>query len=529
MSYSLLASLPTLRKEIRGYESTIRKNFLKKQKEFSRQLCKPGTEEKYWSLLKSYRGEGFYIPKLINKKLDRLTVSKNIPLIKEKIEWIDGLIIDLNSKNNFKIELSEVSSFSRDLKELLLLKERAFDSKSKKQRLLLSKESEEKLVKFKMRLKSYLKSLRFFHSFRFPVDHLNSRKIYDDNKKTQNIAKQRSANRIYFFRKLTEDGTFNKNYKRSDRFLRTLLNTTYLKLDNKEVFLSEDLRFDIFSLLEKIKYRMRAGVNDNLLRLKRWKSDNVKSLSFYTSLKKNIVKVDGKNMNADVYINELNRAKKNLEDFVLRKEALSYEFWSRESELYRALYVLTTILYNEVGRIDGSDALERKDVLHVVMNRLGMAKYNQIKKSEPLYSFFSSKVIKKTKKFPWLNVLFKEGEFSFTYYFISSSVRIFCPDMTRIGKRLRYKNLKLSLNEIKRSEKLFPGVRYFSRASMLGRIRMDSLWNDYRSLNERPGKKIKNPKRLKSFYYLQKSSLFSIFFSEKLSALLNTLLNLNSY
>ena len=463
-------------------------------------MCKPGSEEKFWKLVQKFRGEGFYVPVTVDENLDKATIVKNLPLIEEKIRWIEELVKELEGKNNFKVEINEINAFFRDLNELQLLKERYYDTNSPKQKKSLKNESRKKWQSFSSRFKTYLKTQNLFHSFRFPVDHLNSRKIYDENKHIKKSVNRKKANEIYFYRKLTEDGSYNKNYKKTDRFLRTLINTTYLKLDDISDFISEDVRFDIYSLLDKLKSQMRAGVKHNLKRVLRWKEKTQKSLRFYKGLRDDKVQVKGKTVSAKTYIKDLRSARKDLENFVLEKEAEVYKYWTKQSEINRVLFVMSTILYNEVGRIDGHDALERKDVLHVVMNRFGMSKYNNLDKEKPLYSKISPEVQKNVDKYKWLNVLFKQGEFSFTYYFISSSVRIFCPDMTRIGRRLRAKNLKIALGELKRYQVLFPGVRYFSRASMLGRIRMDSLWSDYKPIAERPGRRIRNPKRLREYY-----------------------------
>ena len=46
----------------------------------------------------------------------------------------------------------------------------------------------------------------------------------------------------------------------------------------------------------------------------------------------------------------------------------------------------------------------------------------------------------------------------------------------------------------------FKATRYFSRASMLGRIDMTAVWNDYSALAERPGKLVSKQSPLRKAY-----------------------------
>ncbi len=185
-----------------------------------------------------------------------------------------------------------------------------------------------------------------------------------------------------------------------------------------------------------------------------------------------------------------------LQDFVFQKHKETYDFWKNEDEAYQALYVLVTTLFNEVGGIDGSEAMERRDVLQVVINRYFNHKYNFIPENDHLYPYFTPKNFKGNwYENPWLNVMFKEGEFSFTYYFIHGAIRVFCPDQTWAGRKLRGENLELSIEALSDFNGDFHGVRYFSRASMLGRISMDKIWNEYSPIAERAGKEIDSKKQ----------------------------------
>lgn len=493
------ASVKSINKVIKGSEKRIKSNYMLRHKKFFKQVCKPGTEEKYWKLVKKFRGEGFYIPRNIDGTLDRQTIKKFLPVIKEKKKWIARHIKELKKKDNFKIQQREIGSFEKDIKKLLLLKERYHDSKSAKQKAHLKKSSFESNLVLSQKIKRYLKTVPYFHSFKFPNDHLDLRKRYDQYKKSKKNALRVKANEVYFYRKLVQDGSYTSGFIRSDRFMRAMIDTIYLRLSHKESFLKEDMRFDILSMFKKLKRHMKNGVHEQIDRMKRWENKVDKSLVFYKSLYDGKVSLDGVVQKSSEFVSKRNQARKELRDFVQKKEVEVYHYWSKQTEVDQALFVLSTILFNEVGTIDGHDALERKDVSHVVINRYNSKKYNSILPSDPLFELikFDQKELDIHK---WLNVLFREGEFSFTYYFISSSVRIFCPDMTRRGRKIRYKNLSIAVNELKNTDKGFNGMRYFSRASMLGRIYMDSLWGNYSAIAERPGKVIKNPKRLLQRY-----------------------------
>jgi hypothetical protein len=103
-----------------------------------------------------------------------------------------------------------------------------------------------------------------------------------------------------------------------------------------------------------------------------------------------------------------------------------------------------------------------------------------------------------TEKNKWLNILFKEGEFSFTYFYIPGNFHIYCPDMSRIGNFYRKENARIGLEHLNQPRKDFRALRYFSRVSMFGRISMDSIWTDFLALPEIPGNPVKNHQKIQS-------------------------------
>jgi hypothetical protein len=122
------------------------------------------------------------------------------------------------------------------------------------------------------------------------------------------------------------------------------------------------------------------------------------------------------------------------------------------------------------------------------MSRLDKPKYLSIGKKEFIYPYLKKVISESTlKSEKWMNALFKQGEFSFTYYYMNGVAKIFCPDMATSARKLRAQNVEIALQVLKEGETSFQATRYFSRASMIGRIHMDTVWEDYIPYPERPG------------------------------------------
>jgi hypothetical protein len=167
----------------------------------------------------------------------------------------------------------------------------------------------------------------------------------------------------------------------------------------------------------------------------------------------------------------------------------------KQTELMRAIYVMETILFNEVGPVDSDAGLERSDVIQIVLNRLKDSTYSRLYTSQDLFKNLGMKK-SKTDEYKWLNTLFRQAEFSFTFHYISSVSKIFCPDMSRAGKKLRNENIKISLKALKNKRYEFNPVRYFSRVSMLGKIDMAAVWSKFTPLEERAGYQVANQRDL---------------------------------
>lgn len=484
--------------KIKGRDNKIVENYLLKHKEFFISECKPGTEEKYWNLYSSYRGDGHYIPMLVNDKLDKLTINRFIPELERKLNWINDEKKKVEGLKNFKEFLKELKLLEKDYEKLVQYKQMYFEGKDKSSKRRVKNLSKYSFIKFKVKFKEYLKKISFLVSYRFPVDHVELRETYDSVKEKRTEEERKRSNEVYFYRKIVQDGALNPDRTKSDKFLRANLDNIMREFNIKSDLLEENLRYDLNSAFSGLERILKRGKKYQLRRMGEWSKRSLRNLEFYKRLQNNIVIEGKKKLTADDLVKERVSGRYALKKYVLEKEADSYKFWMKESELNRALFSIETILYNEVGAIDGKDALERKDVTQVVINRRFLKKYNRIDSTEPFYDYVKLREDgKPLVKYPWLNLLFKEGEFSFTYFFIGGSLRIFCPEQTRYGKILRKQNLFLALKLLRTPNPKFDAVRYFSRAAMLGRIDMRHLWDDYKPLAERVGKKIKNSAHLK--------------------------------
>ena len=498
---------------LKSNEESIIKKFNNYQKDFSHQFCRPGTEEKFWRLFREFRGDGHYLPKTIDGRLDRKILNRFIPELKRKKKWIASQKSLVKKMKSFDQLYKNLDRLEKNVQELVKLKEAFEDEKDEKKKVSLKITSRYKLIIFKTQMFKFLGSIPFLTSYRYPNDHFELRENYDEVKLLGTRKSKSRANEVYFYRKVVQDGAQNPNQTKSDTFLRAMLDTIALSLKEKRDFITENLRYDLMSAFKGLKKQFDRGIKGQVKRLNEWYNRVGKVLDYYISLRRNKVKRGGQFETSESVVAKQAKARQGLKNFVYQKQAEVYKFWAEKDEIYQSLYVILTILFNEVGSIDSPYALERYDVTQVVLNRLTNSKYNYLARSDAIYKFLNSKrAFKASHK--WLNVLFKEGEFSFTYYFIHGAVRIFCPDQSRLGKKLRGRNLGIALNMIKNPKRDFEAIRYFSRASMLGRITMDDIWSDYTPLREKPGVLIKKSEAIWKNYADRKYSYRYHFFDE---------------
>ncbi|MFP5387253.1 MAG: hypothetical protein ACLGHN_14340 [Bacteriovoracia bacterium] len=457
--------------------------------DFRKKICVPKAEEIFDKYLLEYRGQGYWIPEL-NEDVDVESIKSLLPQMEKKLNWIKEQKA-LVKKRGIPHK-SVVTKPKKLLYQLLTLKKTELTSNEKE----IKAARKESLRLLSQMVKSYeelIRKVSFLSSYHYPVDHLKNRKVYDSYKDRQDVESKKVANYSFLYRKLLEDGAYNKNHTSSDIYLRTTIDTLHFELLAHDFYLSEDARYDAEFVLAKIESELSKGKERILERLTEWEERTKRTFDFYRSLtlpENQIPKIAGDKTSTPnrELIKQHNRATHKLKDFVYKKQAEVYKHWLNQPEITRAIFVLETILLNEVGGVDGDDALERMDVARVVMNRLDKPKYLSIKKDDFIYPYLQ----KVTSEFHlknerWLNALFKQGEFSFTYYYMNGVAKIFCPDISPLAKRLRKKNVEIALQVLKEGTSTFKTTRYFSRASMIGRIHMDTIWEDYIPFPERPG------------------------------------------
>ncbi|MCY4643194.1 MAG: hypothetical protein OXB88_01105 [Bacteriovoracales bacterium] len=476
-----------------GKNYRVIKKYLKVQRRYSKKLCR-GSWQTYERLMKKYRGHGFYVPHLSYTSLDRDAIKKNLEFIEQKIEWLTLEIEKLERKKNFEIEKKKYKKLKQLFEDVLDIKQKFHESKSKNRENIL-REGEKRIESLRDKMESLLDSLSFLKPFGYPVDHFRMRKEYDHYKDLEDIKGQKKKNEIFFKRKIFEDGAQNPNFTKPDRFFRALINTIGIEFPKQKSIIDENFRYDFNSFLKKLETHLEYTKRHHLERIKEWKDRTQRTLNFYLDLLQESRKQYTKAM-----LERMSKHRYDLSAFNFKKQRQVYDFWLRQSELNRALFVLETILFNEVGEVDGRDGLERRDVTQVVINRTRIPFYRTIEEKEKIYPYLESLGKRKLNNSKWLNVMFKQGEFSFTYFFIPSSQNIYCPDMSRKGQFLRKENLKIALEMLKRPSDEFRAIRYFSRASMFGRVNMANIWLDHKPLPPRIGNKSKKKFSLKRAY-----------------------------
>jgi hypothetical protein len=450
------------------------KEYLKIQKEFSNTMCTPGLSDNYKKLSKDYLGDGRYIPTTLDDELDSGSIRNFVSSMNEKSSWLQTQIDFVQSLDNFSL-----------IHKTLDLLESELD-------FYYNDRSIVHVGKIKLLLDELKLRAPFLLSFKFPLDHLKMREDYDRYKSGTTTEARRRANSIYFYRKIVQDGTFDSEMLKTDSVVRAAFDTLYLSIVKKQETkkdLSDIDRVDLVFLIRNYSHLLNEGKNKQLLRLQEWLIRNNRARVFYQEL------LSRNNVSKATVLADKSNMLFNLKNFVLTNEAKTYEFWMSKSELMQALFVLETILYNEVGQSDAPDGLDRRDVAQVVINRFGNNQYNMLKSEDSIIPYLSEHK-KDLSKNKWLNILFKEGEFSFTYFYIPGNLQIYCPDMSRSGQFFRRENTRIALELLNHPRKSFKALRYFSRISMMGRISMDSLWNDFVPLPEVPGNLVRNYKKI---------------------------------
>ncbi len=497
------------------WEGDMKKHVTSYSRQFSdfrKKICVPRAESIFDKYLLAYRGQGYWIPEL-NEDVDVDSIKSLLPEMEQKLQWIrkEKALVQRRGIPDKAVILKTKNT----LKKLLDLKKTEL-SENEKERTRARQRSLALLTRLQKNYEALIKKVSFLTNFQYPVDHLKNRKVYDSYRDKEDDGSTRIANYSFLYRKLLEDGAYNKDHTGSDIYLRTTIDTLHFELLDHGFYLSEDARFDADYVLSKIESELSRGKDKIVERLNEWEERTKRTLDFYRSLtlpENQVASIKGDRSSTPnrQLIKEHNKATNRLKKFVYTKQAEVYRYWLKQPELLKAVFVLETILLNEVGGVDGEDALERMDVARVVLNRQDKPEYLSINNNDFIYPYLREVTSEfHIKNERWLNILFKQGEFSFTYYYMNGVAKIFCPDMAPMAKRLRKKNIEIALQVLKEGSTSFKTTRYFSRASMIGRIHMDTIWEDYIPYPERPGLLVSGQEKLlKAFNNGKYSYLYS--------------------
>lgn len=465
--------------------------------QISKRQCSRGEEKKFSELFQRYLGKGFYVPELNDVKVDRSAIVKNLPLLSEKLAWIQKQKLALETGKGWRDEaLIQIQATRAKLKECLDLKKRHRFAKTEDQKDIAESQSKKALKDLRSLFGDLSDEVSFLLSFQYPVDHFENRRIYEQIKEKATFEQRLEANELFLKRKILEDGSMEPGTTRSDLMLRTTLDSLGILIPEEKEFVSERVRYDLTWSLDKLTNELARGKSYWVQRLNEWELRTKDAYDFYVDLLHRTPAEIRPELDSDQIVLEKSLALFELRQFVLQNEAKLYEFLSKQSEKMQSLYVLDTILTAEVGEPRDSNYLDRRDVAQVVWNRKHRQDFSTLSPKESLYGFLNPKRTYSVNSYPWLNVLFKEGEFSFTYYFIPSVVRMFCPDRSKRGARIRKQNINLAQKVLGHPNAPFKAIRYFSRGSMVGKIDMGKIWSNYKPIEERPGEQIFDKKKL---------------------------------
>jgi hypothetical protein len=482
--------------------------YLSTLNEFNKTICQEGLEKKYEDYLKDFRGDGYYLPETILGDVDKGTIGKYLPILKDKIVFISTNIEKLKSTKKLPPLNEVIKPIETDLKKLLTFKKDYFHEKNLEAKEKIKHQSAKYLIVFKKNYHRFLKDIYFLLSYDHPVDHLHNRHVYDSFNLKDGEKNKKRANETFFYRRIVEDGALDLDNQFPDIFLRSTLDTLTLAVDNLDSLITENIRYDLFWILKQVEKHFNRGLSKQIERHEAWLKKSQRTLAFYEDL----LKRENQFKLVSIIENK-HKASKNLKKLVFSKQAEIYQYWRKQEKILKKYFVLDIILYSEVGTVDGLDALERKEVIDVVKNRVKSEEYSKLDPKQELISYLKLKP-EELENEKYLNALFKVGEFSFTYPYIIGVAKMFCPDFSKNGKKLRTQNLKLITDNLNSNTSGGMALRYFSRESMLGRIDMSTVWDDYIELPEKPGLKALDQKSLIQSFQKNKFEYFYDFTDE---------------
>ena len=280
-------------------------------------MCRPGTEEKFNKLYHDYLSFGFHIPTLGNGKVDVVTIKENLSLVKDKIRFIQSNLHFLKNNYNYEQAKETLNRIELDLKDVARTKTEMYFKKSARSK----KASRDAVGILSRHYIELLDKVPFLLPFMFPVDFFELRSQYDNFENRQKLSLK---NKIYFIRRVVEDGAQEKGIGRNDKFFRALVSTVYLRLKNQIDDIDDELYYDINDLIQKFKKQFRYGKVKLIARQQEWLERTGKILEFYKDIVRNYEKNPKK---MDDYLSKKKLALARLRDFVHLKQAETFNYW----------------------------------------------------------------------------------------------------------------------------------------------------------------------------------------------------------
>ena len=257
-----------------GLDESILTEYLKLQKEFSNESCRPGTESTFLEHDKNYRGDGNFIPISIDEKVDLKTIKNLIPLMKEKSLWIQNQIDFINNIQDSKSLKFEIDRLENNVSLLLEAKKEYFFTQDKIKKESIQAKASLQFQQLLKEIEQFKNQVPFLLSFKFPVNHLSLRAEYEKYKNQNNKEARLRANSIYLFRKIVQDGTYDEELTKHDAVIRSAFDTLYMSL-NKEPnrsFLSENERVDFHYVLNNFDKLLSLKPKVMVTRFAEWKA-----------------------------------------------------------------------------------------------------------------------------------------------------------------------------------------------------------------------------------------------------------------
>lgn len=465
----------------------LKKQFTKNFNNYRSAACSTQIERDYKKLYSAYKKNGFYVP-MIKGSVDREAIQSQLSLLGEKRNWLNKQIKNFPNRKVFP-RFSRISkNVNYNLKSVLDLNKKIRLTRGAARKKALIKQLTYSLKKLDKSFDAFAKKVSFLTNFKYPVNHQKNRIDYEQIKSSYKSNDILAKNKVYLKRRILEDGAMDKDGRRSDIYLRTTFDSLSYRLDKH--ILTDDVRYDLEWVLLMTKKELSRGPRKLKERLVVWRKKIQRQINFYYEI------VDNKEK-AKLFSQNHSKASLELRRFIDERHLMTYKFYSKLPEIQRALFVFNQILINEAGAATPYNYRDRIDIAQIIINRFKKPHFNQLRDGSRLKNLVQ-KSIPNYKSLKWLNVMYKRLEFSFTLYFIPASYYTFCPDMFKVARHTRKKNLELSISALRNPRDEFNAVKYFSRFSMVGKIDMSPIWGLKHQLAERAGRRIYNSSKFQN-------------------------------